>query len=139
MRLIDADIGREKLWEIYNAWNLAMAPAEGREIAYVDKKMRLCELMIKFLDQLPTIPPPPNDPLTLEELQEMDGEPVWNDTTKKWAIVDIYSQFGPRTVSQGGRWRPLDDRYYRHRPEALGGEAAPALSRPKAGPWEGNI
>ena len=25
----------------------------------------------------PTIAPPPNDPLTLEELREMDGEPVW--------------------------------------------------------------
>ena len=24
-----------------------------------------------------TIAPPPNDPLTLEELREMDGEPVW--------------------------------------------------------------
>lgn len=25
----------------------------------------------------PTIAPPPNAPLTLEELREMDGEPVW--------------------------------------------------------------
>lgn len=60
---------------------------------------------------------PSSEPLTLEELRGMDGEPVWNDTTKKWAIVDIYSQFGPRAIIQGGRWRPLDDRYYRHRPE----------------------
>ena len=60
---------------------------------------------------------PSNEPLTLEELRWMDGEPVWNDTTKKWAIVDIYAQFGPRAIIQGGRWGPLDDRYYRHRPE----------------------
>ena len=58
-----------------------------------------------------------NDPLTLEEMRGMDGEAVWNDTAKKWAIVDIYSQFGPRAIIQGGRWRPIDDRYYRHRPE----------------------
>lgn len=35
---------------------------------------------IHFLDvirRMPTIPLPPNDPLTLEELREMDGEPVW--------------------------------------------------------------
>lgn len=33
-----------------------------------------------FLDvirRMPTITQPPNDPLTLEELREMDGEPVW--------------------------------------------------------------
>lgn len=42
----------------------------------------------------PTIVPPPNDPLTLEELLEMDGEPVWfeavyNDCGYEcgWAIV----------------------------------------------------
>lgn len=40
----------------------------------------------------PTIAPPPNDPLTLEELKEMDGEPVYcifNMERFKlgWAIV----------------------------------------------------
>lgn len=33
-----------------------------------------------FLDvicKMPTITPPPNDPLTPDELREMDGEPVW--------------------------------------------------------------
>ena len=29
------------------------------------------------VDSLPTIALPPNDPLTLDELREMDGEPVW--------------------------------------------------------------
>ena len=47
---------------------------------------------------MPTITPPPNDPLTLEELREMDGKPIWvvNSSTKKgegfsdeWALVSV--------------------------------------------------
>ncbi len=60
---------------------------------------------------------PLNDPLTLGELRGMDGEPVWNDTIKKWAVVDLYAQFGPRTVSRDSLWRELTDRYYRRKPE----------------------
>ena len=30
---------------------------------------------------------PPNEPLTLEELREMDGEPVWVTPTGFWALV----------------------------------------------------
>ena len=36
---------------------------------------------------------PPNDPLTLEELREMDGEPVWicdpDGSDGMWALVDL--------------------------------------------------
>jgi len=28
------------------------------------------------------------DPLTLEQLREMDGQPVWAECIKKWGIVD---------------------------------------------------
>ena len=125
MRLIDADMGREKLWEIYNAWNLAMAPAERREIAYIDKKMRLCELMIKFLDQLPTVAPPPNPPLTLEELREMDGEPVWvrqlDGTGDGWALVNASLEM----ISAPGFFTALFENCgkawlaYRRRPEEV--------------------
>lgn len=34
-------------------------------------------LMERFLNSQPTIAPPPNDPLTLEELREMGYEWVW--------------------------------------------------------------
>lgn len=61
-----------------------------------------------------TITPPPNDPLTLDELREMDGEPVWNDTTKRWVIVDTHSR---TTINVNGCWRPFSDRYYRRKPE----------------------
>ena len=33
---------------------------------------------------------PPNDALTLEQLQEMDGEPVWVDDEKTWAILQVW-------------------------------------------------
>ena len=35
---------------------------------------------------MPTLTPP-NEPLTLEELREMDGEPVWVTPTGFWALV----------------------------------------------------
>lgn len=46
---------------------------------------------------MPTIAPPPNDPLTLDELREMDGEPVWvglcrNAKSGKYVILDGYDQ-----------------------------------------------
>lgn len=59
-----------------------------------------------------------NDPLTLEELREMDGEPVWNDTVKKYALVDARWWDGiGRTINSDGKYRLLDDRYYRRKPE----------------------
>lgn len=36
-----------------------------------------------------------NDPLTLEQLREMDGEPVWVEDVKHWALIDI---------EKGGQW-----------------------------------
>lgn len=54
MRLVDADIGDAELRRLYDVWNLAMAPAEGREIAAIDKNMRMLKLMQSFLKSLPT-------------------------------------------------------------------------------------
>lgn len=46
------------------------------------------------IDAAPTVYPPPNDPLTLEQLQEMDGEPVWVTPTKAsknwWMPSTVY-------------------------------------------------
>lgn len=38
---------------------------------------------------------PQNEALTLEELREMDGEPVWIEDVKHWALIDI---------EKGGQW-----------------------------------
>lgn len=32
---------------------------------------------------------PPNEPLTLDELREMNGEPVWVEEVEHWALIDI--------------------------------------------------
>jgi len=32
---------------------------------------------------------PPNDPLALEELREMDGWPVWSVRWGVWGLIDI--------------------------------------------------
>lgn len=32
---------------------------------------------------------PPNRPLTLDELREMDGQPVWVEEVEHWALIDI--------------------------------------------------
>ena len=59
-----------------------------------------------------------NDPLTLEELREMDGEPVWVDDwfmdTHCWELSeDAEDYFEGRNESQyGSAWLA-----YRHKPE----------------------
>lgn len=47
--------------------------------------------LLQAISNMPTLTPP-NEPLTLKELREMDGEPVWccpkNDSAKgSWMIV----------------------------------------------------
>lgn len=69
MRLIDADALYESL----------------REAGMV--------FALRMVETAPTIAPPPNDPLTLEELREMDEEPVWicdpDGSDGMWSLVDL--------------------------------------------------
>lgn len=45
------------------------------------------EWLAEYLaEHMPTLTPP-NEPLTLEELRQMDGEPVWVTPTGFWALV----------------------------------------------------
>ena len=37
----------------------------------------------------------PNEPLTLEQLREMDGKPVWVEDVDHWVLIDI---------EKGGEW-----------------------------------
>lgn len=80
------------------------------------------------MDQ-PSIIPPPNDPLTLEDLREMAGEPVWamlriptNGVKCGWALVD--TRHGYATAQQRWtNWTLWYDEYgktwlaYRRKPE----------------------
>lgn len=62
---------------------------------------------------------PPNEPLTLEQLQEMDGEPVWFDTIKRWGIVKV-CQDGTFILTKSGEFEVgyiTRRKYYRRPPE----------------------
>ena len=58
--------------------------------------------IIDAFDSAPEVeaePLPPNDPLTLEELREMDGEPVWvtpakegGKILKRWMLLECFSE-----------------------------------------------
>lgn len=49
-----------------------------------------------LVERMPTITQPPhNDPLTLDELREMDGDPVWVERPgygKHWALVQVWAK-----------------------------------------------
>ena len=53
------------------------------------------EALSMAVNALRTTPALRNDPLTIEQLQEMDGEPVWAEDVKHWALIDI---------EKGGKW-----------------------------------
>lgn len=103
MRLIDADEAK-KLERM-----LTLKPSE----------RALFRLM---LDRMPTYEPP-NPPLTVDELREMDGEPVWvcepNGANGVWGLVDLEYQM--IRLHGGGLavWENNDKSWlaYRRKPE----------------------
>ena len=58
----------------------------------------------------------PNEPLTLEELREMDGEPVWFDTIKRWGIVRVCG-YGISVLTKSGEYDVTRMKFYRRPPE----------------------
>lgn len=73
-------------------------------IAYIDDRA-ICfdghpENLLKKIQsfepwyKIPTLTPP-NEWISVEQLREMDGEPVWVEDVKHWALIDI---------EKGGRW-----------------------------------
>ena len=58
----------------------------------------------------------PNDPLTIEQLREMDGEPVWFDTIKRWGIVKVCRD-GVFVLTKSGEFEVGRCKYYRRPPE----------------------
>lgn len=65
-------------------------------------------------------------PLTLEELREMQGEPVWKDDTKEWVIVDGFEEItwgcgGCECIFMDEEEREAQPIYYRTKSEG-GGE-----------------
>lgn len=86
--------------------------------------------IIQLFDNAPVVEEPPNAPLALEELREMDGEPVWvvqSGYESRWYLVDafwkakniirIYAAHGPIMAAD----LLLEDeaRFYRRKPEEM--------------------
>lgn len=81
----------------------------------------------KQIDAAPTISLRPNDPLTLEEMRGMDGEPIWVDTEGEdyapcWMLLKYHAGraffsecFSVGLNDYGKTWLA-----YRHRPVAHG-------------------
>ena len=59
-----------------------------------EKEKSILRRVMQRVVQAPTLTPP-NEPLTLEQLREMYGEPVWIEDVKHWALIDI---------EKGGQW-----------------------------------
>ncbi len=83
-RAIDAEKYMELLKEQY-LHNKSMGNSQAT---------RVWQGAMQLLYDMPTLTPP-NEPLTIEELREMDGEPVWVEEVKHWALIDI---------EKGGQW-----------------------------------
>ena len=77
-----------------------------------------CDYLAEFLlahgVMLPTLTP--NESLTLEQLREMDGEPVWFDTIKRWGIVKVCRD-GVFVLTKSGEFEVGRCKYYRSPPE----------------------
>lgn len=71
-----------------------------------------------FLDKVRSMPTlaPPNEPLTLEELREMDGEPVWSGLLKRWGLVKV-SHCGIGILTKCGEYDVTRMKLYRRPPE----------------------
>lgn len=71
-----------------------------RVIANSDVQWCLSELQ-DILEEMPTLTQP-NEPLTLEQLREMDGEPVWVTPLGFWALVIAKPGKRVRLISNDG-------------------------------------
>ena len=85
-RAIDGDAVKRRAWDIAEAWR-----DQGRGY----KALLLESVVEQIVDTQPTLTPQ-NEALTIEQLREMDGEPVWIKRLKGlsvcdtgWAVVDV--------------------------------------------------
>ena len=74
----------------------AIAYIDDRAICFVGHPETLLKKIQNFQPwyKMPALTQP-NEPLTLEELREMDGQPVWVEDVDHWVLIDI---------EKGGEW-----------------------------------
>lgn len=80
---------------------------------------QIIDMLISELGEAPTLPKPSNEPLTLEELREMGGQPYWH--------------VGLRKESRPPQWNILDPFYAKHIEDYKYGENWIAYRRPPEG------
>ena len=103
-RAIDADVMLAELKPIdYEAEHSAVLISD------------VAKIMREWVERQPTLTPP-NEALTMEELQEMDGEPVWVDTIKRWGIVRVCG-YGISVLTKSGEYDVTRMKFYRRPPE----------------------
>lgn len=76
VRPIDGDALRKEL-----TCNFAGEPFHG------NRKVTIGEVR-RIIESMPTLTPP-NEWVTLDQLREMDGEPVWVELYRAWALVEV--------------------------------------------------
>lgn len=103
-RAIDADVMLAELKPIdYEAEHSAVLISD------------VAKIMREWVERQPTLTPP-NEPLTPDELRELDGEPVWFDTIKRWGIVRVCG-YGISVLTKSGEYDVTRMKFYRRPPE----------------------
>ena len=67
----------------------AMEACELGALSLPDQIDALMDAGKAVLQEVSTLTPP-NEALTLEQLREMDGQPVWVDDEKIWALLQVW-------------------------------------------------
>lgn len=80
-----------------------------------------CEISVAAMRRLAELEN--NNPLTLEEVRQMDGEPVWDNFLMEWCLVmmDLCGGKGAVKYFDGGFNRLSERRFYRRKPEEVPG------------------
>ena len=106
---------------------MAVRPIDANELYRIEKlldtdivrqdkvALNLLEQVLYDIQHVPTLTPP-NESLTLDELRQMDGEPVWFDTIKRWGIVKVNRE-GIFVVTKSGEYEFGRCKVYRRPPK----------------------
>ncbi len=114
MKLYDNDAYRDEFMEaVYN-------------LLSDDSSNDRANQVIDLFDAAPAVeaePAPSNDPLPLEQLREMDGEPVWCEHQKNYVFIACVKDEPYKQIwffTNKGKWDTIlfhHTRFYRRKPE----------------------